>query len=62
MCLVSSRYSKILMSSKDLIKKILETNNFEEILDLEVEFKSKIVLPIYELFINDLKRSKINVI
>jgi hypothetical protein len=50
------------MNSKDLIKKILETNNFEEILDLEVEFKSKIVLPIYELFINDLKRSKINII
>jgi len=37
-------------------------NNFEDILAMENEFKSKITLPVYELFIKSLKRSKINII
>jgi len=70
LCLVSSRYEKveskgverIVMNGKDLIKKILKTKSFEEILGLEAEFKSKITLPTYELFIHNLKRSKVNII
>ena len=70
LCLVSSRYEKmdihgverIRMDSKDLIKKILKTNNFEEIFGLEAEFKTKITLPTYELFLNDLKKSKVDII
>jgi len=70
LCLVSSRYEKIEPddvrkikdNGKDLIKKTLNSDNFEQILGLESEFKSKITLPIYELFINELKRSKVNII
>jgi len=70
LCLVSSRYEKVepkgvervLMDGKDLIKKVLKTKSFEEILGLEAEFKSKITLPTYELFIQGLKRSKVDII
>jgi len=70
LCLVSSRYEKveprgverITMDGKDLIKKILKTDSFEEILGLEAQFKSKITLPTYELFIHYLRRSKVNII
>jgi len=68
--LVSARYEKdepssvkrIKMDGKDLIKKVLRTNSFEEILGMEAEFKSKITLPVYELFLKDLKQSKVNII
>jgi hypothetical protein len=68
--LVASRYNKsepraverIIMDGKTLIKKIINTKGFEEIPVLEAEFKSKITLPIYELFIRDLKKSNITVI
>jgi len=68
--LVASRYAKveprvverIIMDGKTLIKKIVNTKGFEEIPVLEAEFKSKITLPIYELFITDLKKSNITVI
>lgn len=70
LALVTSRYYKnspkkverIAMDGKDIIKKILRKNNFEEMLGLESEFKSKITLPIYQLFIDDMKRSNIQVI
>jgi hypothetical protein len=68
--LVASRYAKvepnrverIIMDGKSLIKKIINTKSFEEIPVLEAEFKSKITLPIYELFIGELKKSNITVI
>ena len=68
--LVASRYAKfepdrvekIIMDGKTLVKKIINTNGFEEISPLESEFKSKITLPIYELFITELKKSNITVI
>ncbi len=68
--IATSRYSKdepraveqLVMNGKNMIKKILSANNFEDILAMEGEFKSKITLPVYELFIKSLKRSKINVI
>jgi len=67
--LVSSRYKyepqqveKIKMNAKDIIKKLLAINTFEEIFALENEFKTKVTLPTYELFIKDLKKLKENVI
>ena len=68
--IATSRYSedepkmveRLVMNGKSMIKKILMANNFEDILAMEGEFKSKITLPVYELFIKNLKRSKINVI
>jgi hypothetical protein len=68
--LVASRYAKfepdkvekIIMDGKTLVKKIINTKGFEEIPVLEAEFKSKITLPIYELFITELKKSNITVI
>jgi len=68
--LVASRYAKfepdrvekIIMDGKNLVKKIINTKGFEEISPLESEFKSKITLPIYELFITELKKSNITVI
>jgi len=68
--LVASRYAKfepnkvekIIMDGKTLVKKIINTKGFEEIPVLESEFKSKITLPIYELFITELKKSNITVI
>jgi hypothetical protein len=70
MGLVASRYTRsepnrverILMDGKNLIKKIINTKGFEEIPVLEAEFKSKITLPIYELFINEMKKSNITII
>jgi hypothetical protein len=68
--LVASRYvrvepnkvEKIIMDGKNLVKKIINTKGFEEIPALEAEFKSKITLPIYELFITELKKANITVI
>jgi len=68
--IATSRFSKdepkmvdqLVMNGKNMIKKILAANNFENILTMETEFKSKITLPVYELFIKSLKRSKIDVI
>jgi len=68
--IATSRYSKdepkmveqLTVNGKDMIKKILRANNFEDILAMENEFKSKITLPVYELFIKSLKSSKIDVI
>jgi calcineurin-like phosphoesterase family protein len=68
--IATSRYSKdeprmverLVMNGKDIIIKTLKANNFEEILAMENEFKSKITLPVYELFIKSLKKSDIKVI
>jgi hypothetical protein len=53
---------RIEMSAKDLIKKILKTKSFEEILGMESEFRSKITLPVYELFLTNLKKVKEDII
>jgi len=68
--LISSRYEReqpreverIMMDGKGIIKKVLKTRSFEEILGMESEFKSKVTLPVYELFLKDLKGAKINII
>ncbi len=64
------RYSKanpneveeVKTNGKNLIQKVLVVQGFDDILKLENEFKSKITLPIYQLFIYDLKRSNIKMI
>lgn len=68
--LLSSRYFKkspnkverIIMDGKDLIKEVIKAKSFEDIKALEDEFKKKITLPMYQLFIDDLKEAKIRII
>jgi len=68
--LVSSRYMKIdfrvaesvFSNGKELIKKVLACETFRDIGRLEPEFKSKITLPVYELFIGYMKKAKISMI
>ncbi|MEM7818699.1 MAG: hypothetical protein QW403_00945 [Candidatus Aenigmatarchaeota archaeon] len=63
--LVASRYSKIdlklsqsvIMEGKDLIEKVSLAESFEEIAKLEPVFKSKITLPVYEMFLSYLKQT-----
>ena len=68
--LVSSRYlqvdfrlaESIVTSGKELIEKVMFTDNFEQIASLEPSFKTKITLPVYELFIGHMKKSKVSII
>lgn len=63
--LVVSRYSKIdlklaqsvVIEGKDLIERVNLANSFEDIAKLEPVFKSKITLPVYEMFLSYLKES-----
>jgi len=64
--LVSSRYTqtdlrsteRIITDGKELIDKVIFANSFEEIATLEPVFKSKITLPVYEMFADSVKKSK----
>ncbi len=68
--ITSSRYvstdlrmvESIVFNGKKLMEKVLSAGNFETIASLESEFKSKITLVIYELFIKSLKQSKISIV
>ncbi len=68
--LVESRYAKtfsddvnlVKKSGRNLIEKVMLAQSFEEIAILEDVFKTNIVLPTYRLFIDDLKKSKINIV
>lgn len=70
LALVSSRYSKIdfkkveniVKTGKDIIKKVFFAESFEEIGSLAPLFKSKVSLPTYSLFIENMRRSGINVV
>lgn len=61
--IVSSRYAQIDLRSveaiiaegKRLIDKVLNADGFDKITQLESEFKSKITLPVYELFAKSLR-------
>lgn len=63
--LVASRYAKIdlklsqsvITEGKDLIEKVSSAESFEEIAKLEPIFKSKITLPVYEMFLSYLKQT-----
>jgi len=68
--IVTSRYyqsnlkavDKINEDGQELIDKIIFSNSFEEIAALEPVFKTKITFPVYELFVNSMKKSNIQVI
>jgi hypothetical protein len=68
--LVSSRYTqtdlklaeRVIMDGKDLIDSVMFANSFEEIAALEPVFKSRVTLPVYELFTDSMKKSKASVI
>lgn len=45
----------VVRNGKDIIKKVVAAENFEEIGSMEPMFKSQITLPVYELFIEKLK-------
>jgi len=68
--LARSRYGKIspeavdriVTDGKNLVKKVLKAEDFEDISSLESEFRSKITLPAYKLFIDYMKRSNMSVL
>ncbi len=70
MALVTSRYSQldlnlvdsIIFNSKMIIHKVLNAESFEKIAELDTVFKSKITLPVYDLFIRHLKKLRISMI
>ncbi len=64
--IVASRYKKsnfkevnqIITDGRDLVRKILNAQEFENIADLEVDFKNKISLPVYHLFLENLRKER----
>jgi hypothetical protein len=68
--LVSSRFAEIdlrttenvVLHSKDLMEKVLVAQTFDEILSLHNNFKSNVTLPVYELFLKSMKKSKISMV
>lgn len=64
--LVSSRYNQVdlrlaesvISNGKQLIEKVLAAESFESVSRLESQFKTKITLPVYELFMGSMKKSK----
>ncbi len=68
--IIPSRYASIdlrlvesiVSNGKRMIERILLADSFETIASFESEFKSKITLPIYELFIKHFKQSKISIV
>ena len=67
---VASRYAEldlnlvdsIVYNGKLIIGKVLNADSFEKIAELDSLFKSKITLPVYDLFIRHLKKSRISMI
>src|SRR3989338_9840918 len=67
--LVSARYAAsslrsvdvINMDGKNLIRKVLFAENFDQIGVLENEFKTKIMNPVYQLFIDQMKKLNTNI-
>jgi hypothetical protein len=68
--LVASRYTQIDLKAvelifdngKELIDKVFFSTSFDEISRLEPVFRSKITLPVYELFLDQMKRSDVRMI
>jgi hypothetical protein len=50
----------VISNGKELIDKVIFAESFEDIAKLEPEFKSKIMLPVYSLFIKAMKRDKVS--
>ena len=63
--LTTARYSNLNLRSiealvkdgKGMMRKVIQATSFEDIVLMEPSFKSKIVLPVYELFLESMKRS-----
>ncbi len=70
MALVSARYSNIdlnlvdsiVFNGKVVIEKILNAESFDKIAELDGLFKTKITLPVYDLFIRQMKKGKTQMI
>lgn len=70
MSLVTGRYSSmdirisenVINNAKDLIRRMAFATTFDDIARLEPLFKSGVTLPVYELFINYMKKSNTNVV
>lgn len=70
MSLVTGRYSSmdvrvsenVVKNAKDLMQRIMFATSFEDVARLEPLFKSGVTLPVYELFINYMKRSNTSVV
>jgi len=68
--LVASRYTQIDLKAvelifdngKELIDKVFFSTSFDEISRLEPIFRSKITLPVYGLFLDQMKRSDVRMI
>jgi len=68
--LVASRYTEldlnlvdsIVYNGKLIIEKVLNADSFDKIAELDPVFKSKVTLPVYDLFIRHLKKSRISMI
>lgn len=68
--IVSSRYAamdiritqNIIDNGKRLMERVIGADSFEKIAALEPEFKSRITLQVYGLFIQDMKKSKISIV
>ncbi len=68
--LVEARYAKtysgdvesVSVHGKKLIDRVLNATSFDVIGDMEDEFKIRILLPTYRLFVDDLKKSKVEFI
>ncbi|MBI2005148.1 MAG: hypothetical protein HYS80_00085 [Candidatus Aenigmarchaeota archaeon] len=68
--IVTARYTEldlnlvdsIVYNGKLIIQKVLNADSFEKIAELDSVFKSKITLPVYDLFIRHMKKSKIPMI
>ena len=64
--ITTSRYKKsnfkevnqIIADGREIIRKILNAQEFENIATLEVDFKNKISLPVYHLFLENLRRER----
>ncbi len=48
----------IVKSGKDIIEKVMEAENFDQIGQMESSFKSQITLPVYELYVRQSKGSQ----
>lgn len=67
MSLVTARYGSMDMrvsenvvnNSKDLMRRVMFATTFEDIARLEPNFKSGVTLPVYELFMNSMKRTSV---
>jgi len=48
----------IVKSGKDIIRKVMTAESFDEIGNMEAMFKSQITLPVYGLFVEKSKRNR----